>query len=194
VRLNEAADVLKIRVLGAQAHLPDAHDLTALFQKLFQRANPSSPGPLPAKVIDTNSRGRRAWQSAVLFHIPSLYFQRTQYNWPSSGIQTHFCGRTSHSVYLYCTSVSELNRSALCAVLIECGKIKNINTYTAVVEKCPQTGFFVGYVPGFVGAHSQAETLDELNHNMQEVIEMLFEDGEPQLEAEFVGTQMVAVA
>jgi len=29
---------------------------------------------------------------------------------------------------------------------------------------------------------------------MQEVIEMLLEDGEPQLEAEFVGTQMVAVA
>ena len=66
--------------------------------------------------------------------------------------------------------------------------------YTAIVEKCPQTGLFVGYVPGFVGAHSQGETRDELQQNLQEVIAMLLEDGEPQLEAEFVGTQMVAVA
>jgi predicted RNase H-like HicB family nuclease len=49
-------------------------------------------------------------------------------------------------------------------------------------------------VPGFPGAHSQAETLDELQHNMQEVIEMLLEDGEPKLEAEFIGTQNVKVA
>jgi predicted RNase H-like HicB family nuclease len=69
-----------------------------------------------------------------------------------------------------------------------------MKTYTAIVEKCPQTNVFVGYVPGFLGAHSQGETMDELYHNLQEVIEMLLEDGEPQLEAEFVGTQMVAVA
>lgn len=69
-----------------------------------------------------------------------------------------------------------------------------MKTYTAIVEKCPQTGLFVGHVPGFTGAHSQGETLDELHHNLQEVIEMLLEDGEPQIESEFVGTQMVAVA
>ena len=66
--------------------------------------------------------------------------------------------------------------------------------YTYVVEKCPDTGLFVGYVPGFAGAHSQCATLDELHSNMQEVIAMLLEDGEPQLEAEFVGTQTVKVA
>ena len=65
--------------------------------------------------------------------------------------------------------------------------------YTAVVEKCPDTGLYVGYVPGFPGAHSQGETLDELNQNLREVIEMLLEDGEPKLEAEFVGIQNVAV-
>ena len=54
-----------------------------------------------------------------------------------------------------------------------------MKTFTAVVEKCPETGLYVGYVPGFHGAHSQAETLDELNQNLQEVIEMLLEDGEP---------------
>ena len=69
-----------------------------------------------------------------------------------------------------------------------------MKTYTYVVEKCPDTGLYVGYVPGFNGAHSQGETLDELHANMQEVIGMLLEDGEPELEAEFVGTQTVKVA
>jgi predicted RNase H-like HicB family nuclease len=68
-----------------------------------------------------------------------------------------------------------------------------VRTYTAVVEKCPDTGLYVGYVPGFPGAHSQAETLDELNRNLREVVEMLLEDGEPRLEAEFVGIQNVVV-
>jgi len=53
--------------------------------------------------------------------------------------------------------------------------------YTAVIERCPQTKLFVGFVPGFSGAHSQGETLDELGKNLQEVISMLLEDGEPLL-------------
>ena len=57
--------------------------------------------------------------------------------------------------------------------------------FTAIVEKDPDTGFYVGYVPGFPGAHSQAESLDELNKNLQEVIEMLLEDGDPRIEGEF---------
>jgi predicted RNase H-like HicB family nuclease len=69
-----------------------------------------------------------------------------------------------------------------------------MKTFTAVVERDPVTGLLVGYVPGFPGAHSQAATLDELNANMREVIAMLLEDGDPALEAEFVGTQNVAVA
>lgn len=69
-----------------------------------------------------------------------------------------------------------------------------MHIYTAVVERCPDTNLYVGYIPGFVGAHSQAESLDELKTNLQEVIEMLLEDGEPELEAEFVGTCNVAVA
>ncbi len=68
-----------------------------------------------------------------------------------------------------------------------------MHNFTAVVEKCIETGLFVGYVPGFSGAHSQGETLDELNENLHEVIEMLLEDGEPRLEAEFVGTQSIAL-
>ena len=69
-----------------------------------------------------------------------------------------------------------------------------MRAYTAVIERCPDTGLFVGYVPGFPGAHSQGETLDELQQNLAEVIGMLLEDGEPQLESEFIGTQNVQVA
>ena len=68
-----------------------------------------------------------------------------------------------------------------------------MNTYSAVIEKCPDTGLFVGYVPGFPGAHSQGRTMDELHAHLQEVIAMLLEDGEPKLEAEFVGIQTVQV-
>lgn len=66
-------------------------------------------------------------------------------------------------------------------------------TYTAVVERDPDTQLYVGYIPGFPGAHTQAETLDELNANLREVIALLTEEGEPDLQAEFVGTQLVTV-
>ena len=66
-------------------------------------------------------------------------------------------------------------------------------TYTAVIERDVESGVLVGHVPGFPGAHSQGETLDELNANLREVISMLLEDGEPTLESEFVGTQLVTI-
>ena len=66
--------------------------------------------------------------------------------------------------------------------------------YIYVIEKCAETNLFIGYIPGFAGAHSQAETLDELNENMREVVEMLSEDGEPEMETDFIGTQILSVA
>ena len=51
-----------------------------------------------------------------------------------------------------------------------------MKTFLAAVEKCPQTGLYVGYVPGLPGAHTQAETLDELHKNLREVLIMLLED------------------
>jgi predicted RNase H-like HicB family nuclease len=69
-----------------------------------------------------------------------------------------------------------------------------MKSFPAVIEKCPDTGLFVGYVPGFPGANSQAETLDELHRNLREVIELLLEDGDPKLSAEFVGIYTVQVA
>jgi predicted RNase H-like HicB family nuclease len=48
--------------------------------------------------------------------------------------------------------------------------------FTAIIQKDIETNLYVGYVPGFLGVHSQGETLDELRENLQEVIEMLLED------------------
>ena len=68
-----------------------------------------------------------------------------------------------------------------------------MRAYTAVVERCPDTGLYVGYVPGLAGAHSQGATLDELNANLTEVVALILEDGEPAIEGEFIGTQTVRV-
>jgi predicted RNase H-like HicB family nuclease len=53
-----------------------------------------------------------------------------------------------------------------------------MRTFTAIIERDTDTNLYVGYVPGFPGAHSQGETLDELHENLREVIEMLLEDEE----------------
>ena len=68
-----------------------------------------------------------------------------------------------------------------------------MRAFTAVIERDPDTGLLIGYVPGFPGAHSQGSTMEELQRNLREVIAMLLEDGEPALEGEFVGTQLVTV-
>jgi predicted RNase H-like HicB family nuclease len=69
-----------------------------------------------------------------------------------------------------------------------------MRTFTAVVERCTETGVLVGYVPGFPGAHSQGDSIEDLHANLREVIAMLLEDGDPRLESEFVGTHTVDVA
>ncbi len=40
-----------------------------------------------------------------------------------------------------------------------------MQTFTAVIERDPDTGLFVGYVPGGPGAHSQGASVDELRQN-----------------------------
>jgi predicted RNase H-like HicB family nuclease len=67
-----------------------------------------------------------------------------------------------------------------------------VRSFPAVIERCTETELLVGHVPGFPGAHSQGETLDELQANLQEVIAMLLEDGDPALESNFVGLQQAA--
>ena len=68
-----------------------------------------------------------------------------------------------------------------------------MHIYTAVVERCPDTDLYVGYVPGFPGAHSQGQTLEELNGNLREVIAMILDEGAPVTVGEYVGTQTVVV-
>ena len=65
-------------------------------------------------------------------------------------------------------------------------------TFTAIVERCRETGLYVGHVPGLPGGHSQGTDLDELRTNLQEVLELLMED-EPEWESEFIGTQQLQV-
>ena len=69
-----------------------------------------------------------------------------------------------------------------------------MRTYNVIVERDADTGILVGWVPGWPGAHSQGETLEEVHENLREVITMLLEDGDPKLESEFVGLQTVQVA
>ena len=69
-----------------------------------------------------------------------------------------------------------------------------LKSYTAIIERDRDTGYYVGHIPEFPGAHSQGESLDELRENLREVVKMLLEDNE-QLDAgsEYVGTQQIVV-
>ena len=69
-----------------------------------------------------------------------------------------------------------------------------MRSFNFIAERDRGTGLFVGHVPGWPGAHSQGESLDELQRNLQEVVSMLLEDGEPMLESEFVGVETIEVA
>ena len=68
---------------------------------------------------------------------------------------------------------------------------------TGYIEKDPETGLYVAVVPGIPGAHTQAETLDELRKNLKEVVELCLEDLDPKDKEqipEFVGIQQFEVA
>ena len=71
-----------------------------------------------------------------------------------------------------------------------------MKTFTAYVEWDPDTSLYVGIVPGVPGAHSQAATLDELQKNMKEVLELCMEElGERAADLpRFVGLQQIEVA
>lgn len=66
--------------------------------------------------------------------------------------------------------------------------------YTAIIEQDTATGYYVAYVPDLPGAHTQAETMEELSKNLREVVELVLEEHQtPQPESHFVGTQLVTV-
>ncbi|MBI2922789.1 MAG: type II toxin-antitoxin system HicB family antitoxin [Planctomycetes bacterium] len=75
-------------------------------------------------------------------------------------------------------------------------KKKPRQTFSAYVEWDPATRLYVGVVPGIPGAHSQGETLDELNANMKEVLELCLEEfhGKKDELPRFVGLQQIEIA
>ena len=69
-----------------------------------------------------------------------------------------------------------------------------MKSYTAIIEKDKATGLYVAYVPDLPGAHTQAETLEELNKNLKEVVALVLEDDNgTNAESRFIGTQLVSV-
>ncbi len=68
-----------------------------------------------------------------------------------------------------------------------------MRSFTAIIERDRQAGLYVGYVPELPGARSQGETIDELREHLQKPVELVLEEGEPELEVEFVGTQQILV-
>jgi predicted RNase H-like HicB family nuclease len=69
-------------------------------------------------------------------------------------------------------------------------------SFTAYVEWDPETRLYVGIVPGIAGGHSQGATLDELQINMKEVLELCLEEyhGEIGHLPRFVGLQQIEVS
>ena len=96
--------------------------------------------------------------------------------------------------YSFDYGISRPNRLASRMPETKCAPEAKMRRFAAVIERDADMGVYVGWVPGFPGAHSQGETLDELRRNLQEVVEMLLEDGDPRLESKFIGTQTVEVA
>jgi len=70
-----------------------------------------------------------------------------------------------------------------------------MRTFTAYMEWDPETKLYVGIVPGVSGAHTQAATLDELQKNLKEVLELCLEEHKDSMEdlPHFVGLQQVEV-
>ncbi len=70
-----------------------------------------------------------------------------------------------------------------------------MKTFTAYVEYDPEVKVYVGIVPGIPGAHTQGETLDELQKNLKEVLELCLEElGDSTADLpKFVGLQQIEV-
>ena len=50
------------------------------------------------------------------------------------------------------------------------------HNFTAFIEKDPESGLYVGSVPNLPGAHTYAETIDELRVRLAEVISLCLEE------------------
>ncbi len=69
---------------------------------------------------------------------------------------------------------------------------RQVKTFTTHVEWDPETQLYVGIVPGIPGAHTQAATLDDLQQNLKEVLELCFEEQAVEV-PQFVGIQQIEI-
>lgn len=70
-----------------------------------------------------------------------------------------------------------------------------MRTFDAVIERDPDSGLYVGRVPGWPAAHSLGCSVAELERNLRDLVEMLLEEGgAPSLKSEFVGVRTIRVA
>jgi predicted RNase H-like HicB family nuclease len=58
-----------------------------------------------------------------------------------------------------------------------------MRTFTAYIEYDPESNSYIGYIPGVPGAHSVGDTLDELNTNLKEVLELCLEEYQGELDS-----------
>jgi len=68
--------------------------------------------------------------------------------------------------------------------------------FSAQIERDRETGVYVAYVPSLPGAHTQATSLDQLQINLKEVVELCLEELTAEEIAalpEFIGVQQIAV-
>jgi predicted RNase H-like HicB family nuclease len=63
--------------------------------------------------------------------------------------------------------------------------------FYVVIEK-DENGFYVGEVPALEGCYAQGRSIEELMHNMRDVIEMCIEE-DPVIQSEFIGVQKVSI-
>ncbi len=69
--------------------------------------------------------------------------------------------------------------------------------YSAIVEFDPEAQRFVGYVPALRGAHTEADTLEELRVRLEEVVQLILEvmaeQGSPEAAETVIGLEKVVV-
>lgn len=69
--------------------------------------------------------------------------------------------------------------------------------FTAEITRDNEVRQYIGIVPGLPGAHTQAPTLDELQKNLQDVVQLCLQemtDEEIENLPDFVGFQQISVA
>jgi predicted RNase H-like HicB family nuclease len=70
-------------------------------------------------------------------------------------------------------------------------------TLMAVIERDPESGWFIGRVPQVPGVHSQAPTLEELRPRLQEALQAVVADmlacGEEIPDSEFIGIERIEI-